>query len=287
MSQTPTTQQESIPSTSWHGKLELEFARTDDTTQLIHNQGVAPLKVQRSFYPEGKEVCHSVILHTAGGIVGGDRLSTTTRLQPQANALITTAAAGKVYRSNGLEARQAIQIQVGEGACLEWLPQETILFAGADYRQDLHVELAPTGSWLGWEMTRFGRSARGEQFLQGNWRSHTEVWREGVPLWIDRQWLTGNEITLHSPHGLAGYPVVGSFAFVGNTIDAETIAKIRLLWETGNYEGEAGVTRLMAGIICRYRGSSTQEVRHWLKQVWHLLRLSYLERPACSPRVWC
>jgi urease accessory protein len=85
----------------WHGKLNLVYAHRQNTTTLIHNQNQAPLKVQRPFYPEGQEVCHSVILHTAGGVVGGDRLSCNFHLQPNAQALITTAAASKIYRSNG------------------------------------------------------------------------------------------------------------------------------------------------------------------------------------------
>ncbi|MEH2014383.1 urease accessory protein UreD [Nostoc sp.] len=267
----------------WHGKLNLVYADRQDITQLIYNYQQAPLKVQRPFYPEGEKVCHSVILHTAGGMVGGDRLSSNIHLQPQAQALITTAAASKIYRSNGLQARQSIQMQVDAGACLEWLPQETILFNDAIYRQDLRVELATGASWLGWEITRFGRSARGEKFLQGEWRSHTEIWQEGIPLWIDRQYLPGSEDIFHSPHGLAGKPIVGSIVWVGGAVSAEIVQKTRYLWDG---EGEAGVTRLQHGLLCRYRGSSTSEVRNWFINVWQLLRVSFLNRGNCIPRVW-
>ena len=54
----------------WHGLLNLVYANRQDSTQLIYNHHQAPLKVQRPFYPEGQEICHSVILHTAGGVVG-------------------------------------------------------------------------------------------------------------------------------------------------------------------------------------------------------------------------
>ncbi|MEH2277976.1 MAG: urease accessory protein UreD [Nostoc sp.] len=267
----------------WHGKLNLVYADRQGKTQLIYNHQQAPLKVQRPFYPEGEKVCHSVILHTAGGMVGGDRLSSNIHLQAQAQALITTAAASKIYRSNGLQARQTIQMQADAGACLEWLPQETILFNGAIYRQDLRVELATGASWLGWEITRFGRSARGEKFLQGEWRSHTEIWQEGIPLWIDRQYLPGSEDIFHSPHGLAGKPIVGSLLWVGGAVSAEILEKTRDLWDG---EGEAGVTRLQHGLLCRYRGSSTSEVRNWFINVWQLLRVSFLNRGNCIPRVW-
>ena len=231
-------------------------------------------------------MCHSVVLHTAGGIVGGDRLSQSIHLEPNTHALLTTAAASKIYRSNGQQARQTINIEVDAGACLEWLPQETIVFNGAIYRQDLRVELAPGANWLGWEVTRFGRSARGEKFLQGEWRSHTEVWQQGQPLWIDRQWLPGGEETFNSLHGLAGLPVVASLAWVGQAVSPEIVDKARMLWSAQERQGEAGVTQLISGLLCRYRGSSTFEVRNWFTDVWQLLRLSLLGRPVTKPRVW-
>ncbi len=275
-------------SAGWHGTLNLVYAYNQGTTQLIHNRVQAPLKVQRPFYPEGSEVSHSVVLHTAGGVVGGDRLSLNFQLEPKAQALITTAAANKIYRSNGLEARQTIDVQVAEGACLEWLPQETIVFNGAIYRQDMRVELAPKASWIGWEISRFGRSARGERFVQGEWRSHTEIWQQGRPLWIDRQWLPGGEEIINSPHGLAGQPVVASLVWIGQVVSPEIVQQARQLWNQDNRvtSSAVGVTRLSDGLLCRYRGASTSEVRKWFTDVWQLIRLSFLGRYSCTPRVW-
>ncbi|KAF3887200.1 MULTISPECIES: urease accessory protein UreD [Nostocales] len=278
----------------WHGKLDLVYAQRQGTTALIYNQNQAPLKVQRPFYPEGQEICHSVVLHTAGGVVGGDRLSCKVHLQPKAQALITTAAASKIYRSNGAQARQNIEIQIDAGACLEWLPQETIIFNGAIYRQDVRVELSAAANWMGWEITRFGRSARGEKFYTGEWRSHTEVWQMGVPLWIDRQWLPGREDVFHSPHGLAGQPVTGSLVYIGQEVSHELVHKARSLFLSSTAPNpsfsipspQVGVTRLSCGLLCRYRGSGTTEVRNWFTSVWQLLRQSVLARGSCIPRVW-
>ena len=272
-----------IAPTDWHGSLCLEFVNRQGSTQLIHSQSKAPLKIQRSFYPEGSEVCHSVIMHTAGGMVGGDRLSLDFCLKPNAQALITTATAGKIYKTNGREARQIAQVDVASGACLEWLPQETIVFNQAVYRQEMRVNLAPGATWLGWEITRFGRSASGERFVEGEWRSHTEVWQHDRPIWVDRQWLPGSEELFASLHGLANCPVVGSFAWIGRSVDPELIEAARSVW-AGN--GEIGVTRLMSGLLCRYRGDSTMEARQWFIEVWRLVRRLYYNRPVCIPRVW-
>lgn len=269
---------------SWSGCLSLGFTFENNITYLIPRRVQAPLKVQRPFYPEGSGVCHTVILHTAGGVVGGDRLDLNLQLDPFAQALITTATAAKVYRSHRL-AKQTIQIKIAAGACLEWLPQETIVFNGAIYQQDLRVELATGATWLGWEITRFGRTARGEQFLQGYWRSRTEVWQQGQPLWIDPQFLRGGTM-LNSPHGLAGQPVVGTLAWVGQAVSPELVTKVRSLWTVVERRGEAGVTSLPQGLLCRYRGPSSWEARNWFTDVWNLLRLSFLNQPACLPRVW-
>ncbi|MEG3938737.1 MULTISPECIES: urease accessory protein UreD [unclassified Microcoleus] len=289
MIQNSTEQPTNNIQTGWHGCLNLVYANRSGSTQIIHNQMQAPLKVQRPFYPEGKEVCHSVILHTAGGVVGGDRLSSNFHLQPNTKALITSAAASKIYRSSGLKSQQNIDIKLEQGANLEWLPQETIVFDGAIYQQNLRVELAPTARILLWEITRFGRSARGEKFLSGEWRSHTEVWQQNSPLWIDRQMLKGGSEMLESPHGLAGKSVVATLAWIGEPVTTEIVKKVRNLpSEATIYPGNstAGVTRIPNGLLCRYRGSSTTAARDWFVSIWHLLRLSFSERPCCLPRVW-
>jgi urease accessory protein len=267
----------------WHGALRLDFEHRRGVTHLTHNQGQAPLKVQRPFYPEGGEICHSVIMHTAGGLVGGDRLTYDFRLAPNSKALITTPAATKIYRTNGREAQQKIQINLAEGSCLEWLPLDAIVFNRACYRQEMQINLAPGAQWLGWEVTRFGRSASGERFVEGNWRSRTEVWQAGKPIWIDRQWLPGSETSFNSPHGLAGCPIVGSLAWIGQQVEPELVEKARSLW-TGTV-GEIGVTRLPLGLLCRYRGHSSTEARKWLIAVWGLVRSSQ-GRSICLPRVW-
>lgn len=271
--------------TEWEGILELEYRHREGETLISHQRTQAPLKLQCPFYPEGKAICHSVILHTAGGIVGGDRLSQTLHLHPHSQVFITTPAATKIYRSNGKTAHQTVTLSVEANAILEWFPQETIVFNGAQYHPKIRVELGENALWLGWDITRFGRSARGEEFLQGEWRSQTEIWRKGVPLWVDRQYLRGNPEILHSYNGLNGYPLVGTLVWMGKPVPPDIIAQAR---NAGHeLSGETGVTQLQEqGLICRYRGNSTAEVRQWFTMVWHLLRQSGLGRLPIKPRIW-
>ncbi len=271
-------------STGWQGSITLRYDCPDLKTRLISTWNQAPLKVQRPFYPESG-TCHTVLIHTAGGMAGGDRLTYDIALAPKAHVVLTTAAASKIYRMPAQGAEQVITLDIAEDACLEWLPQETIVFNQAKFKQTLKVNLASGAKWLGWDVYRFGRTARGEQFLEGQWRSHTEVWQSGVPLWIDRQYLPGGQPSLEHPHGLGGYPVVGTLVWVGQSVEKDLIETLRSRWPQDKL-GEVGVTRIQQGLVCRYRGPSTHDVREWFTQVWNDVRSYALGQPACPSRVW-
>jgi urease accessory protein len=270
----------------WQGKLTLNYHYDREETRLNHQYSQAPLKIQRPFYPEGKAICHSVILHTAGGMVGGDRLSHNITLQPNANALITTAAATKIYGHHPQKSQQITHLTLEENAVLEWFPQENIIFDQSIYQQSLIVNLAPNANLFVWEINRFGRTARGEKFQIGNWRSQTEIYQENRPLWIDRQALIGGEM-IQAENGLGGYSVTGNLIYLGKPVSKEIINKIRELGLNSEIKGELGVTQSLGeGVICRYRGHQSSEVKTWFIQVWHLLRQVYLQRPSIYPRIW-
>ena len=272
--------------TPWHGVVKITYQKRNHQTQPIAPYAQAPYKLQRPFYPQGQQTCYSTILHTAGGIVGGDKLSQSIQLQPETHAVITTAAASKVYRSRELTASQTVNLMVGEDACLDYLPRETIVFNGAQYQQQLRVNLASTATFFNWEIVRFGRSARGEQFLQGNWRSRTEVWQNERLLWVDCPWLPGKKTILGSPHGLGGYPLVGTLVWFGKPVPSQIIGEVRNLWDKSETTGEAGTTALMSGLLCRYRGNSRAEVINWFTNIWRLMRQFDGKEQPVTPRVW-
>ncbi len=271
----------------WRGKVELGYTHAQGSTYPSHTFTQAPLRLQRPHYPEGPEICYSTIVHTAGGMVGGDELEQQIHLHPNSQVFITTPAAAKVYRSTGATCRQNIQIQLEANAYLEWFPQETIVFDAAKYQQQLRINLAPDATVLLWDITRFGRTARGEVFAQGEWRSDVEVWQEDMPLLIDRQYLPGNAGLLESPHGLNGYPVVGTFAFVGqHSSDSEIDALRETLIQTEIPTQQISLTRSLKGFICRYRGESSQLARQGFMALWQVLRRSRQGSTPPMPRVW-
>ena len=119
--------------------------------------------------------CEAVLVNTAGGIVGGDRLAISIAVRGEGAAVtLGTAAAEKCYRTAGAEANVNTVLTVGAGASLHWLPQETILFDGAYVRRSLAIDLAATSLFVGVETIVFGRLAHGEVVAAGSLR---ESWR--------------------------------------------------------------------------------------------------------------
>ncbi|MFM7469912.1 MAG: urease accessory protein UreD [Nodosilinea sp.] len=273
-------------SRGWQGIAHMVYSFGQGICRPTQTYTQAPLRVQRPLYPEGLDLCHSVLVHTAGGLVAGDRLTIDLHLQDQSRALVTTAAASKVYGGQGETlADQTTTLTLAPQTVLEWFPQETIVFNQARYRQHLRVNLAPQSIWCGWEITRFGRTARGERFDQGDWQSSLEIWQANQPLWLDQQSLVGGSLALDSVNGLGGQPVVASLALVGMVLSADQLTQLRSRG-SAIAAGQIGLTRLQSGLLCRYRGPSTTVARQWLISLWQELRPWYLGRPAVVPRVW-
>ncbi len=117
----------------------------------------------------------AVLINTAGGLTGGDRLAWTVAVGAGAAAVVTTQACEKVYRSSGGAAASAITLDVAEGASLAWLPQETILFDGSAFRRTIEANVAPGAQALFVEAALFGRLTMGERVERALFRDRWRI----------------------------------------------------------------------------------------------------------------
>jgi len=269
---------------AWQARLQLRYERASGLTQLTRRKHTGPLLVQKAFHPEGSEVCHSLLVHPPGGIAGGDRLEIDVAVDERARALITTPGAGKWYRSSGPVSELHATLAVGSGASLEWFPQESIVFDGAQVRASVRVELAESACFIGWDITRLGRTASGERFGAGELRSRFEVLQAGRRLWGEFARIEGGAPLLQSPAGLAGHPVMGIFLVAGAVIDAGLLDACRAPAPRG--DARWGVTAMPGVVIARYLGASAEAARSYFVELWRCVRPALLGREICLPRIW-
>jgi urease accessory protein len=181
----------------------------------------------------------AMIVNTAGGMTGGDAFEFDITVGTGAALTVTTAAAEKVYRSLGPDARIGVMLEVGRGGALAWLPQETIVFDQARLRRSIDVVLAPDGKLLLAEAIVFGRSAMGESVTQGRICDRWRVRRGGALVFAETVRLNG-AVAQH----LAEPAVANSGVAIASVLkvpgDDADVTSIRVLRE--RFAGEVGAS---------------------------------------------
>jgi urease accessory protein len=144
-------------------------------------EGAAKVRLPRR--PPGAPV-EAILINTAGGLTGGDRLSWQFDIE-SGRLVATTQAAEKIYRSLGADAEIASRFAVAAGAQINWLPQEAILFDGARLRRRLDVDLGNGATLLALEATVLGRQAMGEAIQDFAFHDRWRVCRDGRLIFAD------------------------------------------------------------------------------------------------------
>ncbi len=262
----------------WEAELQLGFARNAGKTLLTKRQHRGPLTVQRPFYPE-QGLCHVYILHPPGGVVGGDRLQIDIHAARQSQALITTPAAGKFYRSDNQHAHQSVRLRVDDEASLEWLPQETIVYEGARIHSQVNLELTETSRFIGWEILALGRPAAKEGFDQGETLLNWRILRNAKPIYLEKMRL--NAIAFNARWGLNSLSTCGTlFACSATTTHLDAVRQL-----IANHP-RRGVTLIDDLLICRASDDKTQPVRDFFEAVRALIRKDIVQRDDYKPRIW-
>ena len=159
-----------------HGRAELHFTRRGRRTILHHQYATVPAQIIRPFYAPEDERANIYLLTPTGGMLGGDRLDIHIVLEPGAQVCLTTASATKVHPSTDLPAEQSLRIDLGAGSSLEYLPEPTILFRAARWRQRTVVHRAADSRLLFTEGWSAGRVARQEVFAFSSLDTSIEVY---------------------------------------------------------------------------------------------------------------
>lgn len=146
------------------GELVLDYIRLGSKTILRHSSSRSPWHFFPPMALDETGTAYTLLVNPSGGLVAGDHLSFRATLGPDSHVLFSTPSANRVYRSIAEPSRQKIQLTVGAGAILEWVPELTIPFSGSRFNQTLHVALESGGALLLWDAFAAGRIARGERW---------------------------------------------------------------------------------------------------------------------------
>lgn len=278
---------------AWHAKLDLQYASAPLANgaprTTVQHQHSGPLRVLQSLYPEGPAVCHNVLVHPPGGIVGGDTLDITVQVDAGAHAFITTPAATRFYKSDGDAGTQQVKVQLRSGARLEWLPLETICYNACNAVNTAVFDIAPGAEMIGWDITALGLPNADRPFERGSLQQHIEV----KNAWLERAVMNAADTRLlHSPLGLAGNLCMGTLFFATGEVITRERRELLLTALRASFEGhELALTTGATApnprvIVVRTLAPRTEPAMDLLRRAWAALRQSAWQIHGVAPRIW-
>jgi urease accessory protein len=273
---------------AWHARLALDY-RLEAGRCVARFEHQGPLRVLQTLYPEGGGVCHNVLVHPPGGLVGGDTLEIAIHAAHGSHALVTTPGATRFYRSLGEPAVQRARITLAEAARLEWLPLEAICHSGCVAENHLQMTLAPGAELIGWDVTALGLPESGLPFEQGSLLQHLEL--SGA--WLERGRIRAlDERLMNGPLGLAGHRCVATLYLAAGSDLArarrdQALELAREAIMAHPLCATAGATAPGARVVAvRVLGRNVEPALGLLKAIRDAWRPALWQLPPTQPRTW-
>lgn len=274
---------------SWHARLQLDYRREAPgrtSARFLHE---GPLRILQSLYPEGDAVCHNVLVHPPGGLVGGDTLDITVSVEAGAHGLVTTPGATRFYRSTGEPALQRVHATLAPGSRLEWLPLEALAYNDCNAHNQARFDLQGDAELLAWDVTALGLPHAGEPFLRGRFHQHLELPGQ----WLERARIDATDASLMDGLlGLAGQRCLATLFFargepIARARRESVLDAARELLAGHALEAVAGVTTPNERVVVlRVLTPVVEPAMQLLRQVWTRWRATLWQLDARPPRIW-
>jgi len=266
-------------------QLTLHFMADGQRRTWLDYQNVAyPFHVGRCLsLPDDPAGMATVYVQScSGGIFEGDRLQWQIQARKGAQAHVTTAASTIVHGMEQGDSQQTILLDVHEGALLEYLPEASILFPGAQLSNRVCVRWHPTATVLLWDTVLSHDPQADDSVGPGRWfrnyRSELSVTdADGRLLARDRYTMSGNALAQGLPGLIGGHTCQASFALLHSGVDAALKKRLRDILHADKTV-YAGVSDLPngCGVFVRLLARDAAELRIVSNETWAACRESLL-----------
>jgi len=247
----------------------------DGRTRLdqFYQEGAAKIRLPNTYSSE----MEAVLINTAGGLTGGDRMEWAITAGPGCYVTATTQACEKIYKAAFGTAEIATRIEAGPGARVHWLPQESILFDNASLTRSLDVDLATDAEFIAVEAVLLGRREMGEAMARGTMRDRWRVRRNGRLIHAEELHLSGDIAALTAQAPVLGGDVAFATVFYTGTQAEAFLPLVRAV--LGDCHG--GASQWQDKLVVRLTAADGFNLRKILIPV-----ISVLRGGASVPKVW-
>lgn len=268
------------------GVLDVALAPCAGSTKVLRQYQRAPLHIFRPIYldPAHPGMAFVFLQQQGDGIVQGDRYRVDVDCAPGSAVHLTTQAATKVFAARDNFATQLVNLRVGAGAVLEYLPDPVVPFRRSRLFQRTSLTLADDATVIMGEIVLPGRVAHHEAHVYDLYWAETQAHREdGTILFADTLRLRPGETgDPRSPGMLGEHDVVATLhVLTAQVAPADLVGLVRDAL-TGVPGVLAGATELPGGcgVTVRMLGPTSKAVQAAMRTAWNAVRIAVLGAPS-------
>jgi urease accessory protein UreH len=251
-----------------HARLDLGFVYRNGRTVLAEAYAEPPFRVGR-WFAEG-EGLHMILVSSAPGAFGHDRLRQIVRIGRGARVRLTSQSAMQVHPSpDGAIAYLESSYHVEHGAHLhcDWHP--LIPFAHARIDQRIDVNIGGGGSLYWSDALMSGRQARGEQWTFTSLAHELSVSREGSLEYLERYRIQPSELAVSRKWAAGEASYLGTTLMTGRPIEPGAAERLHI--ELGRLAGVRAATdrlddRVLLVRLLSVSGPAFHEARRWISE---------------------
>ncbi|MGN1415272.1 MAG: urease accessory protein UreD [Oscillospiraceae bacterium] len=233
-------------------------------TSLSHGKTVAedifftpPFKLYSPFY-EGDTV-RFISMCAAAGVLAGDSNHIGIEIGDGCSVHFTDQGYQKLFDTNGGSSSQRVDITVGAGACLKYLPHPVMTFGGCVHRAVNNVEISSDSRLVFGEIYCCGRTAMGEEFALERFSSRTEIRIDGKADFIDNTLIEPKKFPVRGLGFFEGFTHTGILYIYSS--DREALhGKICSICEKYSERVPAACSRTERGLSIRALGTSGEDI---------------------------
>lgn len=272
------------------GLLDLTLAPCAGATRVQRHYQHAPLHIYRPIYldPGRPDMAFLFVQQSGDGFVQGDRCRIDVGCAPGSAVHLTTQAATKVFGMRQNFATQLVNLDVGAGAVLEYLPDPVVPCRGSRLFQRTSVTADRESTVILGETLLPGRVAHDEAHVYDLYWAETDVRRpDGSLLFAETLRLTCADGAHPGSAGLLGrHDVIATLYIVTARIDAPSTVAVLRSALVACPDVLVGVSELpnSCGAVVKLLGPTSVSVRAALRTAWNAARLALLDAPAPNLR---
>ncbi len=259
------------------------MSSAENHTRILDIFERSPIRIMFPVVDDGA-LKEAVLVNTAGGIAGGDRLEFSVTALAGASIAVSSQAAEKVYRALSEPAFIKTQLKAGAGAKLAWLPQETIVFNWGRVNRKTEINLTSGAEILALEWLVLGRAAHGEEMAGGHISDNWRVKKDGRLIWADGFRITDEVFShLHRKALLANCKAVGTLIYFGPYLDK----RLEFFRDIApSLECHCAATSVGGLMMVRFAAKSASDLRLALRNVLQQFSREVGPGPFRVPKLW-